>query len=426
MHIQPNPFHLTYCTNIHAADGWDGVFANLRKHAPPLKARFSPSAPFGVGLRLSAREARELLEDDRLRDFREFLDREGLYVAIINGFPYGPFHGTPVKANVYAPDWRDDARVDYTLDLIRILEALVPAGVDGGVSTAPLSYKAWMAGTGAGAWEAMTRSVVRVAEELVRIRRERGTLIHLDIEPEPDCVLENSEETVAFFEQWLFPVGGPLLATAIGVSPDVARRYLQDHIRLCFDCCHFAVEYEDPSVALERLQAAGIRIGRVQLELGPARQFPGRGPQGVGGRGRLRPFADTTYLHQVVEQTHGGLHHYADLDVALDQQRSTSPREWRIHFHVPLFARDTTHSGRRRTTCARCSPIAMQAPFTTHLEIETYTWDVLPPGLKLDLGESIAREHDWVLEALGNTSDTRSADARSGDTRSSDTRSSNK
>ena len=128
MHISPGPFHLTYCTNIHAADGWEGVYANLKQYATALKARFSPSAPFGVGLRLSAREASELLEGDRLREFRAFLDREGLYVALINGFPYGPFHGTPVKANVYAPDWRDEARVDYTIDLIRILQALLPRG----------------------------------------------------------------------------------------------------------------------------------------------------------------------------------------------------------------------------------------------------------------------------------------------------------
>ena len=131
------------------------MYANLRRYAPALKARFSPSAPFGVGLRLSAREARELLDGDRLPELRAFLDREGLYVGIINGFPYGPFHGTPVKAKVYAPDWRDDARVDYTLDLVRVLQALVPAGLDGGVSTAPLSYKAWVGVGDRGAWETL-------------------------------------------------------------------------------------------------------------------------------------------------------------------------------------------------------------------------------------------------------------------------------
>ncbi len=250
------------------------MYANLKQYAPALKARFSPSAPFGVGLRLSAREASELREGDRLREFRAFLDRQGLYVAIINGFPYGPFHGTPVKANVYAPDWRDDARVAYTLDLIRILQALLPEGLDGGVSTTPLSYKAWWADAGPEAWERMTRNVVRVADALVRIRREHGTLIHLDIEPEPDCVLENTEESVVFFEQWLFSVGALMLAASLGINPDEARRHLQDHIRLCFDCCHFAVEYEDPAAALERLRAAGIQIGRVQLSSALHVHFP--------------------------------------------------------------------------------------------------------------------------------------------------------
>jgi sugar phosphate isomerase/epimerase len=420
------PFHLTYCTNIHAADGWDGVDANLRRHAPALKARFSPSAPFGVGLRLSAREARALLEGDRLREFRAFLDGEGLYVAIINGFPYGPFHGTPVKANVYAPDWRDDARVEYTLDLIRVLQALLPHGLDGGVSTTPLSYKIWMAGAGDQAWDAMTRNVVRVAERLARIRLEHGTMIHLDIEPEPDCVIENTDESVAFFEKWLFPVGTPLLAAALGVGGDEARRHLQEHIRLCFDCCHFAVEYEDPAVALERLQAAGIRIGRVQLSSALHVHFPGDAREAAATAGRLRPFADTTYLHQVVEPHGDGLRRYPDLDVALEHKETASPTEWRIHFHVPLFAHDYDAFGSTQDYVRKVLALAARAPFTTHLEIETYTWDVLPPGLKMEVGESIAREYEWVLETMRDEAHTRSADAGSSNGRSSNGRSSNR
>src|SRR5207253_2234388 len=98
-------FHLTYCTNIHPGDGWAAVDANLRRFAPALKRRLSPAAPFGIGLRLSALDARELLEGDRVRELRDFLLDEGLYVALINGFPHGSFHRTVVKADVYAPDW---------------------------------------------------------------------------------------------------------------------------------------------------------------------------------------------------------------------------------------------------------------------------------------------------------------------------------
>jgi sugar phosphate isomerase/epimerase len=403
VHINSSPFHLTYCTNIHAAEGWLGVYANLRQYAPALKARFAPSAPFGVGLRLSAREAHELLAGDGVRELRAFLDREGLYVAIINGFPYGPFHGTPVKAEVYAPDWRDDARVEYTLDLVQILQALVPNGLDGGVSTAPLSYKAWVGSGDRAAWERMTRNVVRVAEALVRVRQQDGRFIHLDIEPEPDCVLENTDESLAFFEQWLYPVGTPLLADALGVSADEARRHLQDHITLCFDCCHFAVEYENPATALERLQAAGIRIGRVQLSSALHVQFPADAREAAAVAGRLRPFADTTYLHQVVEQQKAGLRRYPDLDVALESTRAATPAEWRIHFHVPLFTREYDAFASTQDYVRSVLGLAVQSPFTTHLEIETYTWDVLPTGLKMDVGESIAREYEWVLQTIASS-----------------------
>ncbi len=393
-------FHLTYCTNIHPAQGWNAVFGNLKKYAPALKARFSPSAPFGLGLRLSAREAQELLEGSRLAEFRAFLDDQGLYVAIINGFPHGAFHGTVVKADVYAPDWRDEARLRYTLNLIAILEGLLPAGVEGGISTAPLSYKKWMATAGAGDWEAITRHVVRVAEALVRVRQSTGRMIHLDIEPEPDCSIENTDETVDFFVERLLPAGGPLLAASLGVGDAEARRLLLEHIQVCFDCCHFAVEYEDAPRAIERLHAAGIRIGRVQLSSALKVRFPADPAECAETAERLGSFADAVYLHQVVEDRSGTLQRYPDLGEALKQAPAACSREWRIHFHVPLF---TDRYDRFESTQGYVRDVLrtmVRTGATRHLEIETYTWDVLPAGLKQDLLESIAREYEWVLQSL--------------------------
>jgi sugar phosphate isomerase/epimerase len=394
--IAPGAIHLTYCTNIHPAEGWDAVFANLHRFAPALKARFSPSAPFGVGLRLSAREARELLQGDALAAFRRFLDSEGLYVAIINGFPYGPFHGTPVKDQVYAPDWRDDARVRYTVDLVEILAALLPDPLDGGISTSPLSYKPWFAPAPDEVWDAMTRNVVRVAEAMVRVKQRDGKTMHLDIEPEPDCLIETSDEAIAFFERWLLPVGTPQLARALGCSAGESRTHLLEHIRVCFDCCHFAVEYEDPAAALERLRAAGIRIGRVQLS--SALQVPATSDPAV--LERLRPFADPVYLHQVVERRDGQLHHFPDLRPALADADGRATGQWRIHFHVPLFTSRYEAFDSTQSYVHHVIEAVWRSGATRHLEIETYTWDVLPSGLKVDLLESIAREYEWVLGAI--------------------------
>ena len=401
MQLDNNGFlQLCYCTNIHPGDNWAAVNANVRKFAPALRARLAPAGKFGLGLRLSARDARELLEGGRLEEFRSFLDAEGLYVALINGFPYGPFHKTVVKADVYAPDWREEARLSYTLQLAEILRRLLPEGLDGGISTAPLSYKPWLPAPKQTDWEAMTRNVARVAEELVRIRRQEGRFIHMDIEPEPDCLLENSEEVIEFFERWLLPVGGAYLATWLGVGLAEAERHLRDHIQICFDCCHFAVEYEDPSVALERINGAGIKVGRVQLSSALKVVLPDDPAERAKVAGRLTPFAESTYLHQVVERRGDCLHHFPDLGNALSQTSPSDASQWRIHFHVPLFTSGYDGFGSTQNYVRTVLEAAWTTRFTRHLEIETYTWDVLPAELKVDLLDSIGREYQWVLAQL--------------------------
>lgn len=391
--------HLTYCTNIHAADGWAAVFENLRRYAPALKQRFSPAAPFGIGLRLSARDARELL-DGHLDAFRAWLDGEGLYVALINGFPFGTFHRAVVKAEVYAPDWRDDARVAYTRDLIRILAHLAPADVDAGVSTAPLSYKAWVSADDRNAWDAMTRNVVRIAAELYRVRRDTGRTVHLDIEPEPDCSLETVDEAIAFFNTWLRPIGRAELHREFGLSPADADAALSDHIRICFDCCHAAVEYEEPLAALARLAHAGIRVGRIQLSSALRVPLPGDPDAVRAVTTRLKPFADSTYLHQTIARHDDTLRHFPDLSDAIASCDGACGSEWRIHFHVPLFTRDYDGLESSQDDVRTVLQAARTGAITSHLEIETYTWDVLPASLKIDLLDSIGREYDWVLKGL--------------------------
>jgi hypothetical protein len=234
---------------------------------------------------------------------------------------------------------------------------------------------------------------------MARVREETGALIHLDIEPEPDCSIENTAETLDFFEQRLLPSGAPLLAQSMGVSESVARELLLEHIRDCFDCCHFAVEFEDSGEALRRMRDLGIRIGRVQLSSALDVHVPAGEGAAAAVVDRLRPFADATYLHQVVERQGEALRHYLDLPDAFDRAESESgARTWRIHFHVPLFTATYGGLGSTQAYVADVLRQILDTHATTHLEIETYTWDVLPPGLKVDSLQSIAREYEWVLQ----------------------------
>lgn len=391
--------HLTYCTNIHPGDGWSAVLANLERYAVPLRAQLSPDAPFGIGLRLSGAESRELLAEERLADFQRFLAAHGLYVFTLNGFPYGPFHRQVVKAEVHAPDWRDDERVAYTLRLIEILARLLPPGVDGGISTSPLSYKPWIDQRDPAVWELLTRNIVRVAEALARLRQTQGTLIHLDIEPEPDGLLERSEELVAFFERWLLPHGGALLAERLAIPEDEARCLLLDHIRVCWDTCHVAIAYEQPEEVLARYATVGIKIGKVQISSAVQALLPPDAERDAVAEA-LEPFAESTYLHQVVQRNHdGALVQYHDLRDALPLIHDPRAAEWRIHFHVPIFVERYARFHSTQAEIRRVLALLRERQFCQHLEIETYTWEVLPPALKLELGDSILREYQWVLHA---------------------------
>lgn len=402
MHLKDdNFFHLTYCSNIHPGETWMETFTNLEVYVPTLKRALAPDEPFGIGLRLSDRASRELHEVDHLRRFRTWLDAQGLYVFTLNGFPYGGFHRQVVKDRVYRPDWTRPERVEYTVRLAEILAQLLPDGIDGGISTSPISYKPWHAEDARDMiFEEAARNFAEVARRLVEVRERTGRFIHVDIEPEPDCLIENTLETASFFEQWLLPEGGKYLSEHLGIPATEAHAVLLEHIQVCYDACHFAVEYEDPAYALARLTGMGIRIGKVQVSSAVKVGAPADEATHEQILRHLETLSESTYLHQVIARgPDGGLSQYRDLPSAL-QHGMDGADEWRIHFHVPIFVDQFGPLSSTRVELEECLRLVRAQRVTPHLEIETYTWEVLPDALKTRLSTSILREYAWALTVL--------------------------
>ncbi|MFQ5897793.1 MAG: metabolite traffic protein EboE [Candidatus Methylomirabilia bacterium] len=397
----PGRPHLTYCTNVHAGETWAEVLASLERYVPAVKSRVAPDRPFGVGLRLSARAAEALAEPRQLEAFREFLDANELYVFTINGFPYGPFHGVRVKEDVYLPDWMDEARLAYTDRLAMLLAELLPAGpgLEGSINTVPGAFKGRV--TEESEVARMAELMLRHLVTLHRIREGTGKIISLAVEPEPCCYMETVAETVAFFERYLFSSRAlARLATLTGLPKSDGETVLRDHLGVCFDACHMAVEFEEPGSALGAFQAAGIRIGKIQISAGLKVLFDGGNPEALEA---LRPFAEGVYLHQVVERGRGGLRRYVDLPLALAAAARAPGQglEWRIHFHVPLFRERLGLFHNTQDSLRELLDILRRDSPSQHLEVETYTWDVLPEEHRReDTVTAVSRELRWVIERM--------------------------
>lgn len=401
MIIERDPgVHLTYCLNIHPGESWAENAAAIRTHATAVRDRVRASGvgagePFGLGLRISRRAATELLAGGGTHQLSDLLAREGLYAFTVNGFPYGAFHGTRVKEEVYRPDWRTAERRDYTNDLVDILAAVLPEGVAGSVSTVPGSYKSWIASERD--IPDMVGHLADCAAHAAEVRRRTGRLVRIGLEPEPDCFLETTGECIRFFTGVLLERGAAHLVESARMPADAARDAIRTHLGVCFDTCHLALQFEDLARSLARLQEAGVGVSKVQISSALTADAAAR------AAGALSGFVDPMYLHQVKWLGPGGVESCRDLDEALARAAGGGMEgEWRVHFHVPLYFTGRDGLG---TTAHALTPdffAALRAGACEHLEMETYTFSVLPADMQaIGLTESIAREYAWTLDRLG-------------------------
>jgi hypothetical protein len=357
----------------------------------------------GIGLRLSNVASEELSQREQLLIFKQWLLENNAYVFTMNGFPFGGFHNTIVKDQVHAPDWTTTERLDYTKRLFNILAELLPENIDGGVSTSPLSYRYWFPSEDSLglAKEISTNHILDVAEHLIDIFNSTGKTLHLDIEPEPDGILESGKEFLEWYQNYLLNAGVKRISSKYAVSHDQAEKMIKKHICLCYDVCHFAIGYEPHAEVIKQLAAERIQVGKIQISA--ALKAPMT--EDIDTRSKVKEafagFNETTYLHQVIaRKSEGGFIRYRDLPEALADAENPLVNEWRAHFHVPVFEKDFGLLESTQTDIADVLEIQKNNPFTNHLEVETYTWEVLSETLKLPIDQSIIRELNWVAKQL--------------------------
>jgi hypothetical protein len=391
---------LTYCSNIHSGEEWQQHFSILQENIPSIKQAVCPDSHFGIGLRLANQASIDLEDENAFSAFQQWLHATNCYVFTMNGFPYGGFHDTVVKDQVHAPDWTTEERLSYTIRLFHLLAKLLPEElVEGGISTSPLSYRFWW-NSPESLQEAIaisTNNMLKVVDELVAIRATTGKILHLDIEPEPDGIFDNGTDFIEWYVNVLRPTAIQHFALQ-GIEADEALEIITTHIQLCYDICHFAVSFEDPQTVVNRLREEGIKVGKIQISSAIKVDFS------QDEQAKLKAIAaynEPSYLHQVVAlRKDGTFEKFADLGLAIDAFQENTYQEWRVHFHVPLFLETYGLLDSTQNDIVNTLAIHRNAGFTNHLEIETYTWGVLPAEVQAPLNESIIREIQWTLGVL--------------------------
>jgi hypothetical protein len=414
----PRGHHLAYCTNIHPAETWPETLAALEKHTLAVRAQVCPDRPFAIGLRLSDLASRQLSQPPELLHFRRWLEGHECYVFTINGFSFGRFHGERVKERVYLPDWTSPARLEYTNRLFDLLAQLLPEGVAGSVSTLPGSFKEFIAQPGQLA--AIRGHLHACVKHIAETSARAGRPLHLGLEPEPLGLLETTRETVDFFDRLR------------GEHPGDSR--LEEFLGVTYDTCHLAVEFEEAAQALALLQSHRVKISKIHLSNALKLRISNCGMRmadcGLGA------FADDTYLHQVaVRSSDGQLMRYRDLEDFLNRQSASANErqkrsvgvleycdpeshhsitpslqppihpQWeeaRVHFHIPLHTPPAEWFETTSGHLLGALDVLQASPdLCSHLEMETYTWQVLPPAWKSrSVVDQLAAEYDWCLREL--------------------------
>jgi hypothetical protein len=389
--------HLTYSTLVHPGDNWAQMWDSLTTYVPKVKARIAPAERFGVSLRLSASSAQTLAGSKPEREkLKKFLGDNDMYLYTVNAFPYGAFKGTVVKEQVYEPDWRSEERTRYTMNVADVLADIAPDDISPSIQTAPLGFKPRVIGDDVVA--SFTGHVLRVAAHLIEIEARTGRTVTLAIEPEPYCFLETTDETVDYFTKHLYSGASAMaLAKLAGLPVSEAHIGLRRHIGVVFDICHQAVEFENIAESLRKLTDAGIPI--FKLQEAAALHVPEVTPSVAA---TLKRYVDTIYLTQTIEKKNGTLTRYLNLEDALAAWEKNPARcEWRTHFHVPVFLDDLGPFRTTRFAIEDALKFHKANPLSRQLEIETYTWDVLPENLKTgDIVDYVCRELEWVRGQL--------------------------
>jgi len=382
--------HLTYCSNIFKGNNWEKIFLNIKTYIPKIKKNIT-NKKFALGLCLSNSITNELLLKKNINIFIKWMKNENIYIPSINGFVYKNFHIKKIKENIYFPDWSSNKRLNYTKKLIKVLIKLIPKYIDGNISTSPISYKPWVENKNK--TYIYYKSSINLAKTIIFIIKNKR-FIHIDIEPEPICSIENTKEVIIFFKNWLIPIGSYYLEKKLKLPKFFCEKIIKKYIRICFDICHLSVEFEDILNSILKLKKNNIKIGKIQISSSPKLTINNIN-KNIIIKNNLNTFNNSNFLHQVIKKRENKLIYYNDITDLLKNFNLELNDEIRIHFHLPIYMKTYKIFYTTQDNIIKVISFLKNKNITNCIEIETYTFSNILTNISTI--DSIIKEYNWLL-----------------------------
>lgn len=388
-----NKYHLTYCSNIFKEKTWKNLFCKLKKYITNLR-KFFIKKHIGLSLCLSNSLTNEIKKPDNISSLKTWLKKNSLYISSINGFVYQTFHQKSIKENIYLPDWTSKKRLIFTQNIIHILKNIIKKNHDGSISTLPISYKLWTKDNHKHyVLYKTSKHLSDLLILLINIKKQTKNIIHLDIEPEPQCTIETYKETHAFFEHWLLPICKKHLIPKYKKQHLITHIY--KHIKICYDICHFSVNFENHKEILNSIKQSKIKIGKIQIS--SALKIDLNNNNKTSQLKTLLALQNSPFLHQTTEKVANKIKKYPDVKYILETFKQKAQGELRIHCHISIHEKiykniETTYQETQETL-----KVFLKTLHIKHIEIETYTHNIIYEDSPL---AAIIKEYNWAINTL--------------------------
>lgn len=358
-------YKLTYCSNIFKTNNLKKLSFNIKKY----KEKFFKKYNLNVNICLSNNLIKNINKKN-LNSFREFYS---IKITSINGFVYQNFHLKNIKENIYLPDWTSKNRFLFTKNILTYTDSIAKKKEKISISTLPISYIKWVNFF-------LNPFIFYEATQNLKKLTMQIKKSHLDIEPEPFCLIESYSDFLKFKKNWI---------------KTLIIKKNEKSLTLCYDICHFSVIFEKQKIISKLITIDNLKIGKIQISIALKTIIHYKHVFIKKLTKTLTKLKKSDFLHQSIIKNYSKIEKFSDIYFFLKKIHLFKNKELRIHCHIPLYKKKFKYFDSTYKDTFNSLNLIKKHNLTKNIEIESYTYHIF--FKKFNYYKSIKKEYEKTI-----------------------------